>query len=103
MLTDHEVSELTLAVSEVVTNARRYGVAPVRMRMWLGPDRVIVSVTDLGVGPGEPLAGLVPLSAGDAGGLGLWIAGQLCSHLAFARDAEGFTVRLTTGTAYVGR
>lgn len=97
-----ELEDLVLAVSEVVTNGLRHGVAPVQLRAWVGDGRVVVAVSDRGPGPAEPFAGLVPLRSGSSGGLGLWLTDQLCSHVVFGRTAEGFTVRLTAGVPYTG-
>ena len=93
-----EVEDLVVAVSEVVTNALRHGRPPVRLRVWTGPDRIVVEVRDGGSGPKDPFAGLLPATGdGAAGGLGLWIAHQSCSHMVMHRDDAGFTVRLTAG------
>ncbi|PRX45211.1 anti-sigma regulatory factor (Ser/Thr protein kinase) [Prauserella shujinwangii] len=94
-----EIDDLVLAVSEVVSNGIRHGVPPVELRLWTAPDRVVVTVTDRGKGPGDPLAGLVPARPDSAeGGLGLWIAHQLCSYVTLHRSGTGtFTVRLVAG------
>ncbi|WP_238014408.1 anti-sigma factor RsbA family regulatory protein [Dactylosporangium sp. AC04546] len=90
-----DLDDLALAVSEVVTNAHMYGRAPVRMRIWAGAGRVVVTVADGGPGPAYPFAGLLPAGGDDASaGFGLWIAHQTCDHVSLYRSAEGFTVRL---------
>lgn len=98
-LPDDDLDDLVVAVSETVTNAHRYGRPPARLRVWTGPARMVVTVSDNGDGPKDPFAGLLPLSPSSAatGGLGLWIAHQSCGHVALTRDETGFTVRLTTG------
>ncbi|MFC0033891.1 anti-sigma factor RsbA family regulatory protein [Micromonospora chaiyaphumensis] len=96
---DH-LDDLVVSVSEVVSNALRHGVPPVRMRLWSAPDRMVVTVQDRGPGPTDPYAGLLPAGNGAAGGLGLWISHQSCNHVALHRDADGFTVRLTAGNPY---
>ncbi|MEO3776466.1 sensor histidine kinase [Micromonospora sp. B11E3] len=96
-----DVQDLVVAVSETVSNALRHGRPPVRMRLWVGADRVVVTVSDGGHGPQDPFAGLLP--AGDGvvvGGLGLWIAHQSCNHVTSHRGPDGFTVRLTAGTPH---
>src|SRR4051794_41519813 len=50
-LTEQDRDDLVVAVSEVVSNARRHGHGPVRMRLWTTADRVVVAVTDAGEGP----------------------------------------------------
>ncbi|MFC7532943.1 anti-sigma factor RsbA family regulatory protein [Actinoplanes sp. GCM10030250] len=95
-----DVDDLVVSVSEVVANAYRHGRTPVRMRLWSGSDRIVVSVTDAGPGPKDPFAGLLPAGDGFDGGLGLWIAHQSCNHVALYRDADGFTIRLTAGNPH---
>jgi anti-sigma regulatory factor (Ser/Thr protein kinase) len=91
--------EFVFAVSEIVTNAMRHGRPPVRVRMWVTPDRLLCTVTDVGPGVDDPLAGYVPAHRNPArGGLGLWLARRLCDHVELRRTPEGFTVRLATGT-----
>ncbi len=58
----------------------------------VGGDRWTVTCSRSGgrrqVGvPGEDLP---------AGGMGLWLARQLCDHVAIRRDGHGVTVRLST-------
>ncbi|GGM48273.1 anti-sigma factor RsbA family regulatory protein [Dactylosporangium sucinum] len=86
--------DLALAVSEIVTNAGMHGRPPVRMRVWAGPGRAVVTVTDGGPGPAYPYAGLLPAAGDASAGFGLWIAHQTCSHVSLHRSPEGFTVRL---------
>ncbi|BEL04321.1 MEDS domain-containing protein [Actinoplanes sichuanensis] len=95
-----EVDDLVVAVSEAVANAQRHGVGPVRLRVWSGIDRLVVTVTDTGDGPQNPFAGLLPAGDGADGGLGLWIAHQSCNHVALYRHADGFTIRLTAGNPH---
>lgn len=88
------VGDLLVAVSEVVTNALVHGRPPVVLRAWAAPDRVVVTVTDQGQGPADLLVGLTPTPGRSPGGLGLWIAHQLCGDISLATGADGFTVRL---------
>lgn len=95
-LDEDEVHGLTLAVSEVVTNAYRHGRPDVTMCAWAGPDRVVVTVTDTGAGPVSPFVGLAPATgAARTSGFGLWITQLVCSRVDHVRSADGFTVRLT--------
>jgi anti-sigma regulatory factor (Ser/Thr protein kinase) len=93
-----DLNGLLLAVSEAVTNALVHGLAPVTLRVWPGPRRVVVTVTDAGPGPRAPYAGLLPAErpAGN-GGLGLWISHQMCAFVGMHRGREGFTIRLIAG------
>jgi anti-sigma regulatory factor (Ser/Thr protein kinase) len=98
-LTRDDFDDFLVAGSEVVTNAIEHGTPPVRLRCWAAPDRLVVTVTDAGLGPGDPFAGLLPAAKAPHGGLGLWLAHQLCDHVTFGRTPEGdFVVRLTAGT-----
>lgn len=98
-LSDDDTSGLMLAVSEVLSNGIVHGRAPTRVRLWTGPDRVVVTVTDQGAGPADPYAGLMPVipAAEGLGGQGLWLAHQLCSYMTMQRSAVGFTVRMVAG------
>lgn len=91
------IDDLVVAVSEAVTNALRHGRPPVRLRVWTAPTRLVVTVTDAGPGPKDPFAGLLPAAERATGGRGLWITHQACSHVSFARDREGWTIRLVAG------
>ncbi|MFR9780394.1 anti-sigma factor RsbA family regulatory protein [Micromonospora sp. MS34] len=95
-----DVEDMTVAVSEMVTNALRHGLSPVRVRVWSAPDRIVATVHDHGPGPKDPYAGLLPAGDGASGGLGLWISHQSCNHVVLHREAAGFTVRLTAGNPY---
>lgn len=89
-----DLNGLVLSVSEAVTNAHLHGHPPVRLRAWTTPGRVVVTVTDHGRGPTDPVAGLMPASGGRPGGLGLWLTHQLCAYVSLQRRPEGFTIRL---------
>jgi anti-sigma regulatory factor (Ser/Thr protein kinase) len=93
------VDDLLIGVSEAVSNGVMYGRPPVVVRAWTSPDRVVVTVTDQGPGPSDPLVGLTPVPNQMLGGLGLWIAHQLCADTALVTSDDGFTVRLTARAA----
>jgi anti-sigma regulatory factor (Ser/Thr protein kinase) len=86
--------DFVMAVSEVVTNAFVHGRPPVVLRLWRGPGRAVATVTDRGAGPVDPFAGLTATTSTESAGLGLWIAHQVCRHVAMYTDDEGFVVRL---------
>lgn len=98
-LGEREAEGLVGAVSEVVTNASLYGRPPVRLLGWRRDACVTVTITDRGDGPADADVGLQPAArkVGD-GGLGLWLARQMCRELVFGRRTDGFTVRLVAGT-----
>ena len=92
--------DLVLATSEAVTNALIHGVAPVRVQIWIGEDRIVVAVHDEGEGPADPLVGLLPhTDRGTLSGRGLWIAHQLDIDVALFAVGTGFTVRLRADRA----
>ena len=95
-----DVEGLVIAVSEAVTNALRHGRPPSTVRVWAGPDRIVVEVRDAGTGVQDPFAGLLPARGDPAGGLGLWIAHQSCNHVVADRSAGAFTLRLTAGNPH---
>jgi anti-sigma regulatory factor (Ser/Thr protein kinase) len=95
--------DLVTAASEAITNALIYGAPPVTVRIWVGADRVVVSVHDHGQGPADPLVGLIPLTEpGTTSGRGLWIAHQMDIDVALFAAASGFTVRLRADRADSG-
>ncbi|MBV1853855.1 sensor histidine kinase [Catellatospora tritici] len=91
-----DVDAMLLAASEAVTNAMIHGGGQVAVLMWAAPRRLVVTVGDAGRGPQDPCAGLVPTGA-DVGGLGLWLAYQVCSYVSQQRDGDRFTLRLVVG------
>ena len=96
-LTTTDVEGLVIAVCEAVTNAICHGRPPVQLCVWASLDRIVVTVTDRGVGPSDPFVGLLPAVTAPAGGLGLWLTHQLCSLVTLDKLTEGFTIRLVGG------
>jgi anti-sigma regulatory factor (Ser/Thr protein kinase) len=89
------LADLLIGVTEAVNNAIRHGRPPTTVRIWAGPDRVLVNVHDAGDGPAGRLAGLVPAPEGARdGGLGLWLIHQLDVDVSLRPADDGFTVRL---------
>jgi anti-sigma regulatory factor (Ser/Thr protein kinase) len=87
------------AVSEVVTNARDHGRGQVCLEAWSEPHGLVVTVTDGGSGPTDPDAGGRPLERHPGeGGIGLWLARQLCDELVFGLVPGGFRVRMRSGS-----
>ena len=74
--------------------------APTRLRVWSGPDRIVVAMTDGGAGPKDPYAGLLPIAEAGPGGRGLWIVNQSCNHVTMTRNPDGFTLHLTAGVPH---
>lgn len=89
-------AELSLAVSEVLTNALHYGKPPRYLHAYAEGPMLVCHVHDSGDGPGNPLASYLPPGTGPVPGRGLWVARQLCDSLEIATDATGTHVRLFT-------
>ncbi|RLK53908.1 anti-sigma factor RsbA family regulatory protein [Actinokineospora cianjurensis] len=97
VLRPDDVDDLVVSVSEVVSNALTHGTAPITLHLWTTPGSVVVTVQDNGPGPTNPFAGLIPTPTPTGGGYGLWIAHQLCHHVALTQTPTTFTIRLTMG------
>jgi anti-sigma regulatory factor (Ser/Thr protein kinase) len=89
--------DFLLAVDEMTSNAVRHGRPPASLRLWTTPGTLVCTIGDAGGGPIDPFAGYGPAHGEDlsAGGMGMWLARQLCDHVALRRDEHGNTVRLT--------
>jgi hypothetical protein len=81
------LEDLLIAVSELVADGR----PPVALQIWVGPDRVVVALDDHGPAPTDPFAGLV---RPESGGLGLWLAHQLCTEVTLRPTTSGLQVAL---------
>ena len=92
------LEDFLLAVDEMTTNALRHGRPPVDLRLWAGEGRLVCTVTDRGAGLQDPFIGYGPAHGDDLslGGMGLWLARQLCDHVDITPIGEGVRVRLTT-------
>jgi anti-sigma regulatory factor (Ser/Thr protein kinase) len=93
------VEDLVFAVSEAVTNSLCHGQAPIWLRLWTGPDRMVATVTDHGPGPDDPFVGLLPTENTSTAGMGLWATHLLCSNVTLDRHPDGFTIRLVAGAS----
>jgi anti-sigma regulatory factor (Ser/Thr protein kinase) len=96
-----EREDFLLAVDEMTSNAVRHGGPPVSLRLWLGEDRIVCTIADGGPGWDDPFAGYGPAHGADLsrGGMGLWLARQLCDHVDISGDPSrdgSVRVRLTT-------
>jgi anti-sigma regulatory factor (Ser/Thr protein kinase) len=92
------VEDFLLAVDEMTSNAARHGRPPISLRLWISADRMICSIDDHGPGWDDPFAGYGPAHGEDLsrGGMGLWLARQLCDHVDIDQGPHGVTVRLTS-------
>jgi anti-sigma regulatory factor (Ser/Thr protein kinase) len=96
-----QAEDFLLAVDEMTSNAIRHGAPPVSLRLWIADDRVVCAIGDGGPGWDDPFAGYGPAHGEDLsrGGMGLWLARQLCDHVDISGDPArdgGVRVRLTT-------
>jgi anti-sigma regulatory factor (Ser/Thr protein kinase) len=94
-------ADFLLAMDEMTSNAIRHGGRPVSLRLWIGPDRIVCVIGDAGPGWDDPFAGYGPAHGNDLsrGGMGLWLARQLCDHVDLTsdgRNGSGVRIRLTT-------
>jgi anti-sigma regulatory factor (Ser/Thr protein kinase) len=94
---DDLVQDFLLAVDEMTSNALRHGGHPVDLRLWVGADRIVCTIGDSGTGWDDPFAGYGPAHGEDLsrGGMGLWLARQLCDHVDITSGPDGALVRLT--------
>ncbi|HEX3790836.1 MAG TPA: sensor histidine kinase [Pseudonocardiaceae bacterium] len=92
-----QVTDLVFAASESVSNGLVHGRGPVLFRLWIDQNRAVVTVTDRGAGPADPLTGLVPSIDSRSAGVGLWVTHQACDYVALDRHAAGFTIRVIVG------
>ena len=92
------LEDFLLAVDEMTTNALRHGRPPVDLRLWADEKRLVCTVTDRGAGLQDPFIGYGPAHGDDLslGGMGLWLARQLCDHVDITVADDGVRVRLTT-------
>ena len=97
------VEDFLLAVDEMASNAVRHGLPPVSLRLWTAVDRIVCTISDAGPGWDDAFAGYGPAHGDDLslGGMGLWLARQLCDHVDISggehHPGDGtVSVRLTT-------
>jgi anti-sigma regulatory factor (Ser/Thr protein kinase) len=66
--------------------------------LWIEPGTLVCTIRDSGPGWDDPFAGYGPAHGKDLshGGMGLWLARQLCDHVTIRRDEGGNSVRLTS-------
>ncbi len=92
------IEDFLLAVDEMTSNAVRHGRPPVDLHLWASAEKLVCRITDRGPGIDDPFAGYGPAHGEDLsrGGMGLWLARQLCDHLDVSRTDQGAWVRLST-------
>jgi anti-sigma regulatory factor (Ser/Thr protein kinase) len=92
---DEVAADVSVAVTEIATNALIHGGTPARARCWHAGDTLIVQLDDPGGRPLSPTAGYRrPAATSAAGGRGLWLARQLADSVMTASAAGRTSVRL---------
>lgn len=90
-----ERDAIRLAAAAIVANAADHGRPPVVVRVWAGPEGVVVTVSDAGPGPADLLAGVLPSASSPDDEGTLFQVREAVGEVALFRDAGGrFTVRL---------
>ena len=84
---------LVLAVSELATNAIRYGGGRGRLRCWVDDERIVAEVADTGRMPELALAVARP-ARGAESGYGLWLVTQVTDRVAICSSDAGTAVRV---------
>ncbi|MFC4017067.1 ATP-binding protein [Micromonospora sp. GCM10011542] len=99
-LDDDQIEDWITAVNEHMINVIRHGGGRGTVRLLLLNDRVTCEVTDHG--PGFKTAHYVPRaerpSLSDAGGMGLWVVGQIADFLLVHSGPAGTTIRIAPRT-----
>ncbi len=93
-LAPKRVDDMVLAANEIVSNAIRYGRAPIDAWAWVADGEIVCRISDAGDGIEDPLAGWLPPEPGALGGWGLPIARQLSDALEIAPGTGGAAVSL---------
>jgi anti-sigma regulatory factor (Ser/Thr protein kinase) len=84
---------LVLAVSELATNAIRYGGGRGSLRCWVDDHRLIAEIADAGQMPELALAVARP-ARGAQSGYGLWLVTQMTDRVAISSSDAGTAVRV---------
>jgi anti-sigma regulatory factor (Ser/Thr protein kinase) len=90
-----QADDLELAASELASNCVRHGGGGGSIAMWREPDAVVVEFTDAGRLT-DPLVGRRRPGAQAEGGMGVYLAHQLCDLVQVRSGAQGTTVRVST-------
>jgi anti-sigma regulatory factor (Ser/Thr protein kinase) len=90
------IEDLTLAVTEVASNALIHGDGPRQLWNYVDEGHLVCQIRDAGGGLRDPLAGHLPPDRRGTGGRGLWLAHQLCDSVEVATRATGTDVYLRT-------
>jgi anti-sigma regulatory factor (Ser/Thr protein kinase) len=83
------VHELTVAISEVLTNAIVHAGSAASLRVWVDDRSLQCVVDDDGPGNVDPLLGLQPPRPGAVGSYGLWLTRQVFDSVTFGPSPTG--------------
>lgn len=91
-----QASDFVLAVNEIVSNSVSHGGGSAAVLVWTSDGEIVCEVADEGPGIAEPFPGYLPpdLTTASSGGMGMWLARQLCDHLEVRSGRPGCAVRL---------
>ncbi|GAA4630137.1 hypothetical protein GCM10023196_054230 [Actinoallomurus vinaceus] len=88
------IGDLVIAVNEIATNAVRHGSHYAELRMWTEDSRVIAEIHDSGTWTPADTPGGSPPPPDAEGGMGIWVARQICSAVNIRTGINGTVVRL---------
>jgi serine/threonine-protein kinase RsbW len=88
------VGDLVIAVNEIATNAVRHGSPHAELSMWTEDGRVIAEIHDSGTWTPADAPGGSPPPLEAEGGMGIWVARQICSAVNIMTGINGTVVRL---------
>jgi anti-sigma regulatory factor (Ser/Thr protein kinase) len=92
-LADDRVTDLIIAVGEVIANTVQHVKAPGTLDIWHDADEIACQVTDVGF-ISDPLAGSRAPDLGATTGYGLWLVNQVCDRVDLHSDKTGTTIRM---------
>lgn len=93
-LPEGKVQDLVLAVSELATNSIRHGAGKGTLQVWQEDDALLCDVSDTGRARWDPLVGRRCPRDGQVGGMGIWIANQVCDLVQVRSTKTGTSVRV---------
>ena len=93
------IGDLVIAVNEIATNAVRHGSPHAELRIWAEGGRVIAEVRDSGTWRFSAEPGGSPPPPDAEGGMGIWVARQICSNVHIRTGINGTVVRLELSPA----
>lgn len=88
-----KAGDLVLSLNEIATNSLRHGGGNGTLRLWSEDDQLICEIQDTGH-IDRPMIGRERPLPGSTGGLGVWLANQLCDLVQIRTFPEGSVVRI---------